>query len=75
MLPWPGQLTEDLVCQKARIIVHDPDKGTTVAPSESSADQTGRSKREPLGGNVDIMQVQRILKRNPDLADVVSTSQ
>lgn len=60
------------MCQKARIIVHDPDRGTTVAPSESSAGRTSRSKREPVGGNVDIMQVQRILERNPDLSDVVS---
>jgi hypothetical protein len=58
----------DLVCQKARIIVHEP-TGTTIAPSESSA---GRSNRErAVLGEIDAHQIQKVLSRNPDLSSVV----
>lgn len=68
----------DLVCQKARIIVHEP--GSSVAPSESSG---GRGPRSDSGmttttalrarnAGVDVMQIQRVLMRNPELANVVS---
>jgi hypothetical protein len=63
-----------LVCQKARIIVHEPTGNTTIAPSESSAGNTNRSgRRERQGvGECDVMQVQRVLEKNPDLKSVVS---
>ncbi|WVW82289.1 hypothetical protein I302_104295 [Kwoniella bestiolae CBS 10118] len=58
----------DLVCQKARIFVHDAE--STVAPSESSAGRSdGRSTRR-TGFNIDIMQVQKVLERNDELAEV-----
>lgn len=68
----------DLVCQKARIIVHEA--GSSHAPSESSG---GRGARSDAGrttttalrarnDNHDVLQIQRVLQRNPELADVVS---
>lgn len=68
----------DLVCQKARIIVHEPNLGNS-APSESShggtATGTGTSKSifRKAGGELDIMQVQRLLEKNPDMGIVVSS--
>ncbi|KAK8865920.1 hypothetical protein IAR55_001068 [Kwoniella newhampshirensis] len=58
----------DLVCQKARIIVHEP--GTSVAPSESSAGRSGFASSRRTGFNIDIMQVQKVLQRNEDLSEV-----
>ncbi|WVQ85375.1 hypothetical protein IAT38_007540 [Cryptococcus sp. DSM 104549] len=63
----------DLVCQKARIIIHEP--GTSTAPSESSAGRSGRSgmgasSRRTGGFNIDIMQMQKMMARNEDLAEV-----
>jgi hypothetical protein len=78
----------DLVCQKARLIVNDPSAGTSFAPSESSfgnrdtntrASQAGYSRAGSGGQSatrgargLDVMQVQKIMARNPELADVVS---
>ncbi|WRT64136.1 uncharacterized protein IL334_001065 [Kwoniella shivajii] len=58
----------DLVCQKARIIVHEPD--VSVAPSVSSAGRsvTRTSKRGAF--SFDIMQVQKVLEKNDELAEV-----
>ncbi|WWD17893.1 hypothetical protein CI109_102338 [Kwoniella shandongensis] len=58
----------DLVCQKARIIVHEP--GTSVAPSESSAGKSGFASSRKMGFNIDIMQVQKVLQRNEELSEV-----
>ncbi|WVQ97314.1 hypothetical protein IAU59_004425 [Kwoniella sp. CBS 9459] len=58
----------DLVCQKARIIVRDPNI-SSVAPSESSAGRSGTGTRR-TGFNIDVMQVQKVLEKNDDLAEV-----
>ncbi|OCF55470.1 hypothetical protein L486_06954 [Kwoniella mangroviensis CBS 10435] len=58
----------DLVCQKARIIVHEP--GSTIAPSESSASRGGARGSRRTGFDIDIMQVQKVLARNDELAEV-----
>jgi hypothetical protein len=71
----------DLVCQKARLIVNDPNAGTSFAPSESSAGNRNTNTRASQAGysragsggqsttrggrGLDVMQVQK-------LADVVS---
>ncbi|KAK4686283.1 eukaryotic translation initiation factor 2C, partial [Tremellales sp. Uapishka_1] len=56
----------DLVCQKARIFVHEP--GTSTAPSVTSV---GRgSEEKPRVSSLDIMQIQKIMARNPELASV-----
>jgi hypothetical protein len=62
------------VCQKARIIVHDPERATTVAPSESSAGRKTvlSGKNFVPTGKIDVMQMQKILEKNPELSDVVS---
>lgn len=86
------------MCQKARIVVHEP--GTTTAPSESSfgrgqpvsrgggrggyaasregsgggrSDVTGTTALRARNAGVDVMQIQKVLEKNPDLADVVSS--
>lgn len=65
------------MCQKARIIVHEP--GSSVAPSESSGgrprSESGMTTTTALrarNAGVDVMQIQRVLMRNPELANVVS---
>ncbi|RSH92939.1 hypothetical protein EHS25_008385 [Saitozyma podzolica] len=76
----------DLVCQKARLIVNDPNAGTSFAPSESSAGNRNNNTRASQAGysragsggqsttrggrGLDVMQVQNIMARNPELADV-----
>lgn len=56
-------------------MVHEQ-TGTSYAPSQSSAGKTGAGtsadhKRKTVG-DIDVMQVQKVLRRNPELADVVS---
>nr|XP_018267308.1 uncharacterized protein I303_01293 [Kwoniella dejecticola CBS 10117]OBR89466.1 hypothetical protein I303_01293 [Kwoniella dejecticola CBS 10117] len=58
----------DLVCQKARIIVHDPE--ASEAPSVSSAGRSDTTRSRKTGFNIDVMQVQRLLQRNDELAEV-----
>ncbi|WWC86242.1 uncharacterized protein L201_001115 [Kwoniella dendrophila CBS 6074] len=58
----------DLVCQKARIIVHDSEN--SQAPSVSSGGRSGARSSKQMGLNIDIMQVQKILERNDELAEV-----
>ncbi|OCF39530.1 hypothetical protein I317_06689 [Kwoniella heveanensis CBS 569] len=57
----------DLVCQKARIIVRDP-RLDSAAPSESSAGRSAGTRKTSF--NIDIMQVQKILEKNDELAEV-----
>jgi hypothetical protein len=61
------------VCQKARIIVHEPNLANS-APSESShgGTNTTRSMFRKPGGELDVMQVQRVLEKNAELELVVS---
>lgn len=61
------------MCQKARIIVHEPNLGNS-APSESShgGTNTTRSMFRKAGGELDVMQIQRLLEKNPELGVVVS---
>ncbi|WWC66253.1 uncharacterized protein I206_100154 [Kwoniella pini CBS 10737] len=58
----------DLVCQKARIIVHDSE--ASQAPSVSSAGRSNPRGSRMTGLSIDIMQVQKLLKRNDELAEV-----
>lgn len=63
----------DLVCQKARFIVNDVERATTYAPSESSA-----NKKSATGSTIpglDVMQVQKLLDKNPAIQDVVGAVQ
>ncbi len=65
-----GELTKcglDLVCQKARLMAHDPSR--TSAPSVSSAGESGARRS---AGETDVRQVQRILSKNEEMQDVVS---
>lgn len=81
--------TPDLVCQKARIVVHDPTATTAasessfgrsvnrrpnhpVAPSRAGSSGTGTTDLRARNAGVDVMQIQKVLEKNPELADVVS---
>lgn len=52
--------------------MHDPFREESTAPSVSSAGGTNKSKGYTPNPNLDVMQMQKILAKNPDLSDVVS---
>ena len=54
-------------------MVHDPSGDSTYAASESSAGTNAKDKRSCLS-DIDVMQIQRVLEKNPELEDVVSPS-
>ena len=62
----------DLVCQKARIMIHESSNNTTYAPSESSAGRTSRDSKNTALSNIDAMQLQNVLLKNKELEEVVS---
>ncbi|WVR05874.1 hypothetical protein IAU60_002900 [Kwoniella sp. DSM 27419] len=58
----------DLVCQKARVVVHEP--GTSQAPSVSSTGKSGMNRSRQTALSIDVMQIQKLLEKNGAMSEV-----